>query len=61
MPLRLARHFSRPERLAVIDNTGAVRGWFGAGETREDIAAIIAASIYRLHDDDAITEKEPVL
>ena len=57
MTLRLARHPSRPERLAVIDNTGRARGWFGAGEDREAVAVIIAASAYVLHPDDTITER----
>ena len=59
MTLRLARHPSRPERLAVIDNTGRARGWFGIGEDREAVAVVIAASAYVLHDDDTITERTP--
>ena len=56
---RLGRHPDRPERLAVIAMDGRALGWFAIDETREDAAAIIARSAYRLHDDDTITEKEP--
>ncbi len=57
--LRLGRHPSRPERLAVSDGAGRPRGWFGIGEDSEAVAAIIAASAYELHPDDTITERTP--
>ncbi len=55
--LRLGRHPSRPERLAIIDGDGRVRSSFPAGEDRDAVAVIFAASAYELHPDDTITER----
>jgi folate-binding Fe-S cluster repair protein YgfZ len=51
---RLGRTTERPERLALLRPNGTVSNWFAHDETREEIAAALAAAGLVLRDDDTV-------
>jgi hypothetical protein len=51
---RLGRTKERPERLALLRPDGTVSNWFAHDETREEIAAALAAAGLVLRDDDTV-------
>lgn len=55
MILKLARHPSRPERLALIRPDGTVSNWFGQHQDRAEVAEILRQAGYVLQDDDTVS------
>jgi hypothetical protein len=54
--MRLRAYPPRPDRLAVMDESGGILIMFGDNKSRQQIAETLSAIGFVLHDDDAVTK-----